>query len=219
MVLKMNAIECIKKRRSIRNFIDKEVGMAQLGQILEAGTFAPSSGNLQNWFFILVTDQALKDQLATACLNQNWLAKAPVLIIVVADPGKVEREYGERGKNIYSIQNASAAIQNMLLAATELGLGSCWVSAFDELIVKRALAIPDEKTVHAIIPVGYSNERVVSPARYKLTSVVFFEQWGAKIKDMDVTLRDYSEVVRKRLKKGGEKVKKFAKKVVKNHSP
>ena len=134
MVLKMNVIDCIKKRRSVRNFIDKDVGMDLLGQILEAGTFAPSSGNLQNWFFILVTDQALKDQLAASCLNQNWLAKAPILIIVVADPNKVEREYNERGKKIYSIQNASAAIQNMLLAATELGLGSCWVSAFDELI-------------------------------------------------------------------------------------
>jgi len=215
----MNTFDCIKNRRSIRNFINKEVGMDQLSQILEAGTFAPSSGNLQNWFFILVTDQALKDQLSTACLNQNWLARVPVLIIVVADPSKVEREYGERGKKIYSIQNASAAIQNMLLAATELGLGSCWVSAFDELIVKRALAIPDEKTVHGIIPVGYSNERIISPSRYKLTSVVFFEQWGAKIKDMDLTLRDYSEVLRKRLKKGGEKVKKFAKKFVKDDNP
>ena len=219
MVLKMNVIECIKKRRSIRNFIDKEISMDQLGQILEAGTFAPSSGNLQNWFFILVTDQALKDQLVTGCLNQNWIAKAPVIIVVVADPRKIEREYGERGKKVYSIQNASAAIQNMLLTVTYLGLGSCWVSAFDELIIKRTLSIPDDKTVHALIPIGYSNERVVTPSRYKLTSVVFFEQWGAKIKDMDLTLRDYSEVLRKRLKKGGEKVKKFAKKIVKNHNP
>ena len=211
----MDTIKCMRTRRSIRKFIDKEIDPEAFSLILEAGTYAPSSGNIQNWFFIVIKDDSAKEKLAAACFEQYWMMEAPVILVVVSDSTRVEREYGDRGKDFYSIQNVAATIQNMLLTAHEVGVGSCWVGHFDENAVKRITRVPDSKKVHAIIPLGYANERPVMPPRYQVGEIVFFGSWGNKLKDVNLVLRDYSEYMRNKINKGKKKVKKLVNKRLK----
>jgi nitroreductase len=173
----MDVFEAILSRRSVRKFKPDDVSYETIMEILEAARWAPSSGNLQNWYFIVVKDPEKKLKLCKAALGQKFVAEAPVLIVVCSDPRKVEYIYGERGRRLYSIQNVAAAIENLLLAATAKGLGTCWVGAFNESEVKSALEIPDYIEVHAIIALGYPDESPKS-SRRALDEIVFFERWG-----------------------------------------
>jgi nitroreductase len=169
--------EVIKKRRSIRKYQAKKVELSKISQIIDAARLAPSSGNLQNWSFVVVEKQDKKNELAVAALQQFWMQN-PTLIIVCSRLGNIRKHYQTRGEMLYSIQNCAAAIENMLLKAAELGLGSCWVGAFDENAAKRILKIPDEIRVQAIVTVGYSAEKNEAPPRYRLGDLTHFEQWG-----------------------------------------
>ncbi|MCW1301070.1 MAG: nitroreductase family protein [Candidatus Nanoarchaeia archaeon] len=175
----MDVFECIFRRRSVRSFLNRAVEDEKISKILEAAIHAPSSGDLQNWLFILVRDRKKKLQLAEAALGQMWMTTADVIIAVCSKTSRVTMRYGERGR-LYAIQNCAAAIENMLLAATALGLGSCWVGAFDETAVKHILNIPPEIEVHALIPIGYPAEKTIKPRRLPLEEVVFFEEFGKK---------------------------------------
>ncbi len=133
----MNTEECIKTRRSVRKYKDKQVDWDLITNILDAGKFAPSAGNIQNWKFIVVRKEDVIKKLAKASFDQDWMEDAPVHIVVVGEPEKASRFYGARGERLYTIQSCAAAVENMLLVANELGLGSCWVGAFDESKVHR----------------------------------------------------------------------------------
>ncbi|OIO63496.1 nitroreductase [Candidatus Woesearchaeota archaeon CG_4_10_14_0_2_um_filter_33_10] len=201
-MLNMEVFECISTRRSIRKYLDIPVEWDKVGTILEAGRLAPSSGNIQDYNFIVVQDEDKRKTIAEASLRQHWMSKAPVYIIVCADLKKSERFYGVRGSRLYSIQNCAAAIENMLLTAHSLDLGACWVGAFDENVVSRVLNIPDSVRPQAIITIGYSDEKPTIPQRYPLTTVAFLEKYGNRIKDMAAVLHDYSLVMERNLKKG-----------------
>ena len=201
-MLNMEIFECISTRRSIRKYLDIPVEWDKIGTILEAGRLAPSSGNIQDWNFVVVQDEEKRKAIAEASLRQHWMSKAPVHIIVCADLKKSERFYGVRGNRLYSIQNNAAAIENMLLTAHSLGLGACWVGAFDENVVSRVLSIPDHARPQAIITIGYSDEKPKEPDKYPLTTVVFLEKYGNRIKDMASVMHDYSLVMERNLKKG-----------------
>ena len=192
----MQTLECIRTRRSVRKFLDKPVEFENLGNVLDAGRLAPSAGNIQDWKFILVTDGAKREELANACAQQVWMANAPAHIVVCADK-KSERLYGERGEKIYLIQNSAAAVENMLLAAHDQGLGACWVSAFDEEMVRRALVIPSDVIPQAVVVLGYADEKPEFPSKFTLEEVTYVEKWGARIKDMEAFLGYYYKNVMK----------------------
>lgn len=212
----MELFEVIKKRRSIRSFSDLPVEWSKIVQILEAGSLSPSSGNVQNWRFIIITDKKLKNEITEACLEQEWMNTAPIFIVVVSDDVMIEKLYGKRGKNFYAIQNCAAAIENMLLATTNLGLGTCWVGAFEEEAVKRTLEIPKYANVEAILPIGYPNEKPPEPMHYSLETTTFFEKFGNKIKDIDAVLWNFNIIgnAKKIARNNIEKVKKHIKKHV-----
>ncbi len=209
----MEALDCIKTRHSIRKFLDREIPWDMLYKIIEAATHAPSSGNLQNWRFIIVTDSALKHKIAEAALEQYWLETAPVLIVVCSLEGKVERFYGLRGKRLYAIQNCAAAIQNMLLAAHALGLGACWVGAFDEELIAKILDIKlDEARPQAIVPIGYPDESPAETERDKVEQVTYFNKWKESLKNKPAVFGYYGQVLREAVKKQLEKAKRKIKK-------
>ncbi|GAG33101.1 unnamed protein product, partial [marine sediment metagenome] len=165
--------------RSIRNYQpNKPVPNELISQILDAARYAPSSGNLQNWKIILVSDSDKKVELATAALRQNWITTAPVLIVVCNDPADVKRLFKDRGELLYSIQNIAAFVQNVLLLAHSFGLATCWVGAFDPNAVKRVLRTPDGVEPEAIIALGYPAEEVDTPQRKTIDQIAFFETWG-----------------------------------------
>jgi len=210
----MDVIECIKTRRSIRKFLDVPVEWDKVGTIVEAGRNAPNAGNLQNWKFIIVLDEGKRKSIAEACLQQFWMAKAPVHIIICSEPEKAKRFYGIRGERLYSIQNCAAAVQNMLLAANSVGLGACWVGAFDEDKVSSVLGIPNYARPQAVIPIGYPAEKVPYPMQYQLENLVFMEAWGRKF-DIDEYLGYTSAIVRDLIEKGKKAIKKVKKKLKK----
>ena len=188
----MDVLWALKSRRSCRSYLQQPVEFDKITAILEAGHYAPSAGNLQDWKFILITDKGLRSAIADHCMEQFWMAEAPVHIIVCSNEERTEMRYGLRGKRLYSIQSNAAAIENMLLAAHALGLGACWVGAFDEDYLTRTLDIPETARPQAIITVGYANEKPEKKNLTALDSIVYFNGFGARLSKPHLVLRDYS---------------------------
>ncbi len=208
----MDVFSAIQKRFSCRKYLEKDVDFHDIAVLLEAGRFAPSSGNLQAWKFIVVQDKHRRESLAEACQKQYWMTHAPVHIVVTAEVGRVEQFYGVRGERLYSVQNCAAAIENMLLAATGLGLASCWVGYFDEEAVRDACGIPKSSRPQAIITIGYAakEERLEKTGPY---NIAFFEQYGNRIENPALALKSYSDVFQQKLEKGKDKGARYGKKV------
>jgi nitroreductase len=190
----MDVLLAIKSRRSCRHYLQKPLEFDKLTAVLEAGHYAPSAGNLQDWKFIIVTDAGMRSALADHCMQQFWMAEAPVHIIVCSNEERTEMRYGLRGKRLYSIQNCAAAVENMMLAAHALGLASCWVGAFDEDFVTRAFGIPDTARAQAIITLGYRAEEPDEKDLTSLQSLVYFNGYGARLENAHLILKDYSVV-------------------------
>lgn len=175
----MEVKEAVMNRRSIRNYIpNKPVPNEVVSQILDAARYAPSSGNVQNWKVVIVSNSDKKLELANAALKQKWITSAPILLVVCNDFSDVKRLYKDRGEFLYSIQNIAAFIQNILLVAHSFGLATCWVGAFDPDAVRRVLKIPDPIEPEAIISLGYAAEEVDTPSRKDTDQFTFFENWG-----------------------------------------
>jgi nitroreductase len=172
----MKELDLIFRRVSIRKFLPKEIDEKTIRLILEAGNAAPSAGNLQARDFIVVRDQKIKNELAKASLRQMFIAQAPVVIVVCANYPRSMRVYGERGK-LYAEQDATAAVQNILLAVTALNLGAVWVGAFDEQRVSEILALPPHVRPMAIVPVGYPAEQPSRRNRYPIEELTHYERW------------------------------------------
>jgi len=176
----MDLFEAIKGRRSIRSFKQTPIPEEIINKILEAACWAPSAGNLQSWEFILIKDEETKKKLCDAALGQCFIQEAPLTIVVCANQKRSSSRYGSRGANLYSICDASAAIQNILLSAYALGLGTCWIGAFYEDEVSRILELPEGIKPIAIIPIGYPNEKPIAPRRFSLNKVVHKEKYERK---------------------------------------
>ncbi|MDK2795036.1 MAG: hypothetical protein PWQ58_235 [Archaeoglobaceae archaeon] len=172
----MKELELIFKRVSIRKFLQKEIDEETIRLILEAGNAAPSAGNLQARDFVVVRDPKIKNELAKASLRQMFIAQAPVVIVVCANYPRSMRVYGERGK-LYAEQDATAAVENILLAVTALNLGAVWVGAFDEQKVSEILALPPNVRPMAIIPIGYPAEQPARRSRYPIEEITHYERW------------------------------------------
>lgn len=188
--IKMNVFEAIATRRSIRKFTAQDIPMEILGVVLDAGRYAPSAGNVQNWRFVIIKNKENKQKIAEAAMQQMWIAQAPVIILVCAETEKIKQFYGIRGERLYSIQNCAAAIQNMLLTAHSLGLASTWIGAFDETMLRRAAEIPEDIRAQAILPFGYPDEIVPAPTHYTLDNVCYFESYGNIIANIERVLQN-----------------------------
>ncbi|MCX8172803.1 MAG: nitroreductase family protein [Archaeoglobaceae archaeon] len=172
----MKELELIFKRVSIRKFHSKEIDEKTIKLILEAGNAAPSAGNLQARDFVVVRDPAIKNELAKASLRQMFVAQAPVVIVVCANYPRSMRVYGERGR-LYAEQDATAAVENILLAVTALNLGAVWVGAFDEKRVSEILGLPTHVRPMAIIPIGFPAEQPPRRSRYPIEELTHYERW------------------------------------------
>jgi len=213
----MNVDDAIRQRRSARSYSEKEVKHEHLVRVLNAGRHAPSSGNVQNWVFLVVKNENTKREIARACLNQIWMVQAPVHIIICNDLVAIKRSYGERGERLYGIQNSAAAAENMMLEAESLGLGTCWVGSFDNDAVKRALNIPNGVNPEIILTLGHPQGKTSMAGRHDLSHLVYFEQWGHKQIQKELLLDRIEEEgreVREKIKKKGivEKIKKAVRK-------
>ncbi len=206
----------IKKRRSVKKYLPQVPDWEQITRVVEAGRYAPSCGNLQNWSFIVCYDPGVRGKIAQACLEQYWMQEAPIHIVVCAQPNKAERYYGLRGERLYSVQNCAAASMNIILEAESLGLATCWVGAFEEEALKRILHCEEFIRPQAVITMGYAAGKVAKPPKYPIETVMYLNKWRNKVKDPAKYSKDYAQLWEKNyrtfaesLKKGVQKGKEF----------
>jgi nitroreductase len=181
--------EVLANRHSVRTYRPEPVPQELIVQCLEAAQTAPSWRNRQCWRFIIVQDQGMIEQLAAQRIYgypiNSWLTSAPVVVVACADP----RESGQHGDLPYWAVDTAIALEHLVLAATALGLGACWIGGFDEKTVSRLLGIPDPIRVIAYTPLGYPADKeslmgrtvktiARSHSRKPLAKVVHRERWG-----------------------------------------
>ena len=173
----MEIFNAIEGRRSIRKFKKEPIKDSLIRKIVSAGTWAPSAGNLQSWEVILVKDPEKKQRLSAAAFLRDFIAEAPIILVSCANQHVSGAIYDERGLELYCIQDAACAAQNMLLASYALGLGACWVGAFDEQSVTDLLSIPSFVRPVALIPIGYPDERPYPPSRRDMNDFLHFNKY------------------------------------------
>lgn len=164
----MDVFEAIRTRRSIRKFHPKPIPDEKLKMILEAGRLAPSAGNRQPWRFVVVKDPERKKALAKVAGYQMFIADAGVILAALGDPEASPRWFR---------QDPMIAVEHVVLAATALGYGTCWIGAFGEEEVKRVLEIPEGLKVIALLPIGFPDEAPAPRARKSLKEIVFLEKY------------------------------------------
>lgn len=169
----MDVIRAVKDRRSIRSFLQKDIPEDVLSRLIDALIWVPSAGNLQSRKFYFIKDARTKKQIAVAALNQNFLAQAPVVIICCTD-SRISIRYGQRGIELYSIQDVAVSVMAMMLVAVENGLGTCWVGAFHEQEVSEILDLPENLRPVAIVPVGYPEKIPKPTSRLSAKEIVEF---------------------------------------------
>jgi len=165
----MEVFEAIKKRRSIRRFRLETIPDETLMSILEAGRLAPSAGNRQPWRFIVVKDAERKRVLAETTNNYLFVTDASVVVVALGDPNASPRWFR---------QDPMIAMEHIVLAATSLGYGTCWIGGFDEEEVKRVLGVPERLAVIAMLPIGVPDESPPPRPRKAIGEIVYLEEYG-----------------------------------------
>ena len=169
----MDVFEAIESRRSIRKYLTKAVEQDKIDKIIESARIAPSAANRQEWKFIVVKDQHVRDQLVEACMGQKFIAQAPVLIAACSTESEKIMPCGQYA---YSV-DLSIALSFMILEATELGLGTCWLGAYHEDQVKSILEVPEEIRLVGLTTLGYPDESPDKRPRKSFDEIVCNEKW------------------------------------------
>ena len=161
----MDTFEAIRTRRSVRQYTGESIPREELEQIVDAGRLAATGSNRQPWDFIVITDAEMLKQLSAAA---EWITKAAAVIAVVMDP-----------ESRWWIEDGSAAVENMLLAATALGYGSCWLEGYtlrNEDEFKALLGVPEAKRLLTLVPIGVPVEWPMR-AKKSLEEVLHWERF------------------------------------------
>lgn len=162
--MEMEVYDAIKGRRSVRRFKKDPVEEEKVEALKEALRSAPSAGNLRMRRFYFVFNEEAKKRLSVAAFSQRFILEAPLVVVACADL-RIEDYYGKRGVELYAIQDCAVSVENMMLMAHSLGLGSVWVGAFAEAEAARSLSLPEELRPVAIVPVGYPAAVPSAPPR------------------------------------------------------
>jgi len=143
----MDALKAIRKRRSVRKYTGEPIPREDLEKIVDAGRLAATGSNRQPWDFIVVTEREMIDQLRVAA---RWMDQAGAIIAVVMDPS-----------SRWWVEDGAAAVENMLIASTALGYGSCWLEGYTlphEEEFKALLGVPKDKRLLTLVPIGVPAE-------------------------------------------------------------
>lgn len=181
LVLNMTVFDVIRERGSIRRYTSKAIPERDLHTILEAARLAQSAANRQPWEFILVTDPAVKAGLVEAAHwpdrpPQSSVSTAAAVLVCLADP-EACRPVGPFSGFLIDL---AIAIENMALTAWELGIGSCWIGAFQEDRVKALLAIPANIRVVSLLTLGYPDEAPRPKNRKALDEILHYQRYGQR---------------------------------------
>jgi nitroreductase len=151
--------ETVRHRHSVRRYqADMPVEAAKLHAILEMAAAAPSAGDLQSYRIVVVQAPEQRHALSQAAGGQAFIAEAPVCLVFCAEPQRAAQEYGDRGRSLYALQDATIAAAYAQLAVVAAGMGSTWVGEFDEDQVCRVLDLVQTLTPVALLSLGYPAE-------------------------------------------------------------
>jgi nitroreductase len=169
----MKFLDLAKTRQSVRSFLNKPVEKEKLLYILESARVAPSAKNLQPWRFIVVQDKQILNKICTT-YKRDWLKEAPVIIVICGDHNVSWKRPDE--KDHCDIDTA-IAIEHMVLAAAEQGLGTCWVCMFDAIACHKILNLSSHMEPIALLPIGSpANELAIrNPNRKSLEDIVSWD--------------------------------------------
>jgi len=165
----MSFIDTVLSRRSIRRYEKQDIPKDVLDKILEAGRQAPSAGNKQPWHFIVLSDYDIKEKLS----HGKWNTFVKDSAITIVGCGYIGDEYGRK----WSTVDISIALQNMVIAAWGLGIGSCWIGDFKEAEVKSLLNIPEDRKVIALVTFGYPAEMIESRQKKPIDEIVSYNKF------------------------------------------
>ena len=174
----LDVFEIIRNRRSVRSYAPKSVPEEVLFKVMDAARLAPSAGNIQPWHFIIVKDEDKRARIAKGGRYGRFLAETPAVIVACGDK--------KASPDWYAVDTA-IALEHMVLAATALGLGTCWVGSFDQEDIREMLKLPEKFEIVALMALGYPRRKidilakilhVVRPKK-KLEKIVSLETYGA----------------------------------------
>lgn len=169
----MDALQAIMERRSIRQYRPEPIPPEDLQRILEACRQAPSAGNRQPWHFVVVGDPDCKARLAQACRGQMWMADAAYIIVGVGLPAVSERWYRV---------DVAIAMENLVIAASALGYGTCWIGAFTPEAVREVCGLPEGAEVIACTPLGVPAAAPAARPRKDWDEVFSGEAYGRPLR-------------------------------------
>jgi nitroreductase len=170
----MDVLDAIRTRKSVRKYLDKPVEDEKLNVLVEAARLAPSASNRQEWRFVVVRDPKTRKKLAEAASNQTFVGQAPIVVAACAETDNYVMRCGQLSYPI----DVAIALDHMSLVATELGLGTCWIGAFNEQKVKEILGVPEEIRVVQLMPLGYpSDPSLIRKSRLPFDRIVKHERW------------------------------------------
>ncbi len=173
----MDVFETFMNRRSVRSYAQNPVPNEVLVKILDAARLAPSAGRKQPWHFIIVKDEEKRARIARGCRFGRFLSESPVVIIACGD---------KKGSPRWYAVDTAIALEHIVLAATALGLGTCWIGMFDEKDIHEMLDLPENFKIIALMALGYPRKtvdlsskilNVVRPKK-KLEDIVSLEVYG-----------------------------------------
>ena len=187
-----------RKRRSIRSYKNKKLPKSLIKELLVLANLAPTAAGLENRHFVVIDDQKIKQKLYEAGCKQEHILKATTVVALVTDtekfftkkelekifkddwemalPQKYDKNY-LIWKRLYPVQDADVAGATLLLAATERGIGSCWVGAFDYPGVEKILKLPKNWKVICLITLGYLKGKPYPQKRTKIEKLIHWNHW------------------------------------------
>ena len=167
-------LELVEERYSCRKFSDKKVSNTDIEKVLEAARLAPSACNKQPWTFYVIESENGKHAICD-CYDREWIKTAPAFIIAVGNNAMAWHRQ-EDGKDHTNV-DLSIAIEHICLAATSLGLGTCWICNFDTAKLKTVLKLGNESEPVAIIPLGYpETDSIPAKNRKDLSEIIVWEK-------------------------------------------
>jgi nitroreductase len=169
----VDVFEALRSRYSVRGYRPDPVSDQLLGQVLEAARQAPTAANRQPFRIVVIRTEGREADLSRV-YGRSWFLQAPLVLAVIAVPGEAWRRSDDKP---YDEVDATIAMDHMVLAATALGLGTCWIAAFDPAAVREVLALPDDVEPLALTPLGYPDKDRAATPRRPLDELVRYERW------------------------------------------
>ena len=165
--------DCIVNRRSIRKYLPQHIEDEKIKEIITAACYAPSGNNIQPWKFVVIqNDLELKDRIASLTIFKKWVNNAPCVILVYLD----KNDYTDKIFNcdLKHKQAIGAAIQNILLSAYEMNIGTCWIGEIlkREKEVNEAVGVSDSLELMAMITIGYYEKTTIKAKRKTMDEIV-----------------------------------------------